>query len=67
VNLLDSSATGSTGGWAIKSNFPLLNSGRVFRWDWWVCFYQFVVCMLITIALCTRVIPQVRKVLGNDY
>lgn len=46
-------------GWAIKSNFAGLNSGRVFRLDWFIIFYQLVVSMLIVIATVSRVLPQV--------
>ncbi len=50
---------GSSGGWAIKSNFPNLNSGRVFRLDWWIVFYQFIVSMLVVLATLSRVLAQV--------
>ena len=46
-------------GWAIKANFPALNSGRVFRLDWFDLFANFIVYMLIVVALFTKVIPQV--------
>ena len=48
-------------GWAIKANFPALNSGRVFRLDWFDLFSNFIVYMLIVVALFTKVIPQVCK------
>ncbi|KAK9918602.1 hypothetical protein WJX75_005254 [Coccomyxa subellipsoidea] len=47
-------------GWAIKANFPNLNSGRVFRLDWWNVFYQFIVSMLVVIATLSKVLPQAR-------
>ena len=47
-------------GWAIKANFPALNSGRVFRFDWFTCFLQFITAMFVTTALLSRLIPQVR-------
>ncbi len=46
-------------GWAIKANFPLLNSGRVFRLDWYIVMQQFVTTMMVLLALFSRVIPQV--------
>ncbi len=46
-------------GWAIKSNYPALNSGRVFRLDWFVVFYQLVLSFLVVIATVSRVLPQV--------
>ena len=50
-----------TNGWAIKSNFPNLNSGRVFRLDWFDLFLNFVTLTLIVIALFTKVIHQVGR------
>ncbi|CAL8462068.1 g1599 [Coccomyxa elongata] len=47
-------------GWAIKSNYPALNSGKVFRFDWFVVFYQFVLSFLVVIATVSRVLPQAR-------
>ena len=47
-------------GWAIKANFPNLNSGRVFRFDWFTCFLQFLTAMFVTTALLSKLIPQVR-------
>ncbi|BDA49382.1 hypothetical protein COCOBI_13-4940 [Coccomyxa sp. Obi] len=47
-------------GWAIKANFPNLNSGRVFRLDWWIVFYQFIVSMLVVLATLSRVLAQAR-------
>ena len=50
-----------TNGWAIKSNFPNLNSGRVFRLDWFDLFLNFVTLTLIVVALFTKVIHQVGR------
>ena len=47
-------------GWAIKANFPNLNSGRVFRFDWFTVFLQFLTAMFITTALMSKLISQVR-------
>lgn len=46
-------------GWAVKSNFPALNSGRVFRLDWFDLFLNLITLMLIVVALFTKVIHQV--------
>lgn len=49
------------GGWAIKANYPGLNSAKVFRFDWWVVFYQLLVSSLVTLSVLTRVLSQVRN------
>jgi hypothetical protein len=46
-------------GWAIKANFPNLNSGRVFRLDWFIVFLEFVTISLISLASISKLIPQV--------
>ncbi len=46
-------------GWAVKSNYPALDSGRVFRLDWFDLFLNFMTLMLIVVALFTKVIHQV--------
>ena len=43
----------------MKSNYPALDSGRVFRLDWFDLFLNFIVLMLIVVALFTKVIHQV--------
>ena len=48
-------------GWAIKSNYPALDSGRVFRLDWFDLFLNFITLMLIVVALFSKVIHQVGK------
>ena len=49
-------------GWAIKSNYPALDSGRVFRLDWFDLFLNFITLMLVVVALFTKVIFQVRLI-----
>ena len=46
-------------GWAVKSNYPALDSGRVFRLDWFDLFLNFITLMLIVVALFSKVIHQV--------
>ena len=50
-------------GWAIKSNYPNLNSGRVFRLDWFILFLQFVTISFISLASISKLIPTVRAAL----
>ena len=46
-------------GWSVKSNYPALDSGRVFRLDWFDLFLNFITLMLIVVALFSKVIHQV--------
>ena len=63
------SAGAGPDGWAIKSNYPALDSGRVFRLDWFDLFLNFITLMLIVVALFTKVIHQVNNVVlaGSEY
>jgi hypothetical protein len=50
-------------GWAVNANYPYLQPGRVFRLDWFITFYIFIVLCLVTFAVCSNVMRQSRAML----
>ncbi|KAK9818221.1 hypothetical protein WJX72_009016 [[Myrmecia] bisecta] len=49
--------------WTIPANYPKLQSGRVYRFDWFTCFFQFVVVVIVSLAFISVVIRQSRPML----
>ncbi|KAK9818290.1 hypothetical protein WJX72_010161 [[Myrmecia] bisecta] len=49
--------------WTINANYPKLQSGRVYRFDWFTWSFQLVVLAIVSVALLSIVIRQSRAML----